>query len=72
MTRDQAMDAATDHGPGWMAQDSDGSWFWFSEEPERTARNWFCNTPTADCIRLGGGTEMEAYCWGDSLEVVEA
>lgn len=71
MTRDQAMDAATDHGPGWMAQDSDGSWYWYNEEPERGNQNWFSMSKTAELRRLGSGNERDAYCWGDSLEVVD-
>lgn len=72
MTRDQAMDAATDHGPGWIAQDSDGSWYWYNEEPEAGRSGWSCKGPDSEHRFLGSGNERDAYCWGDSLEVVEA
>lgn len=33
MVMDSIRDAASDHGPGWIAQNKDGNWYWFSQEP---------------------------------------
>lgn len=33
MVMDSIRDAASDYGPGWIAQNKDGNWYWFSDNP---------------------------------------
>ena len=33
LIHDSIRDSGSEHGPGWIAQNKNGNWYWFSEEP---------------------------------------
>lgn len=56
------------HWVRWIAQDSSGAWWGYSEEPLRNDTGWYENE-VGRCVRIGHGPAQQ---WELSLQAVDA
>lgn len=66
---DQIRDSASDNGPGWIAQNASGSWYWFSKEPTPNDKLKCWDSDGAE-VFIREHDEYRLGAWQDSLEEV--
>lgn len=69
LIHDSIRDSGSEHGPGWIAQNNDGNWYWFSEEPEANIKHGFWET-SGDQRFIRECDIFRSSHWACSLEEV--
>src|SRR5699024_3456919 len=52
----------------WLAQDEDGEWTWFADNPQFDGDQWGEDTPAGEYVLGCGGATPAGHDWRDTLE----